>query len=505
MSQAATGSGESASPVLDRVALKMASSLDLEGVLSAITHGMVEEVGAAFVRIWLLGPGDLCGECHNAAACQDRRRCLHLRASAGISTNLNGEYRRVPLGGLKIGRIAQGWGPTSTNDVLTDDRLPGKDWLRANKLRAFAGYPLECRDELLGVLALFSRRPLTAHELDRLPIFASQAAVAVKTAQLFAETNRLKNRYRADARYLQEELKERYDETEILGESPSFRKVIDCIKQVAPTNATVLLEGETGTGKELLARAIHGFSRRRDRPLVKVNCAAVPASLIESEFFGHEKGAFTGATNRRIGRFELADGGTIFLDEIGELPFELQSKLLRVLQEHEFERVGGSRTLKADVRVVAATNRNLLEATRDNTFRSDLYYRLSVFPVRVPPLRDRPEVFHAWPGTSCENLRLTPVGPSTRSPRHRSRDCKPTRGGGATHTRRHPAATHPLGTAVDGLGCPGGHRRREDPGPETEHVAQPDATPWYRPGRFHRPASSQRVVSSATSLGRDIA
>ena len=277
----------------------MASSLDLEAVLSTITDGILEELGAAFVRIWLLGPGDLCADCHKASACTERQRCLHLRASAGLSTNLDGEFRRVPLGGLKIGRIAQGWGPLSTNDVLNDERLPNKTWLRSNSLQSFAGYPLEYGGELLGVLALFSQRELSAAELDRLPLFASQAAVAVKTAQLFAEANRQKDRYRADSRYLQEELKTRYDATGILGESESFRKVIESITQVAPTNATVLIHGETGTGKELLARAIHEFSERRGRPLVKVNCAAVPASLIESEFFGHEKGAFTGATNRR--------------------------------------------------------------------------------------------------------------------------------------------------------------------------------------------------------------
>ena len=385
------GDGPVSSPVLERIALEMATSLDVEEVLATITKGVIDELDAAFVRIWLIGPGDLCADCHKAAACRDRARCLHLRASAGISTNLDGEFRRVPLGGLKIGRIAQGWGPMSTNDVRGDDRLPNKRWLEANALRAFAGYPLEYRGELLGVLALFSRRALSQHELDRLPIFSSQAAVAVKTAQLFAETTREKDRYHEDSRYLREEIRQRYDAREVLGESPSFRQVIDCIEQVAPTTATVLLHGETGTGKELLARAIHEFSRRRGRPLVKVNCAAVPASLIESEFFGHEKGAFTGATSRRIGRFELADGGTIFLDEVGELPLELQAKLLRVLQEREFERLGDSTTRRVDVRVVAATNRDLQQATREGAFREDLYYRLNVFPVRVPPLRERPE------------------------------------------------------------------------------------------------------------------
>jgi transcriptional regulator with PAS, ATPase and Fis domain len=193
----------------------------------------------------------------------------------------------------------------------------------------------------------------------------------------------------AEADYLREELAAEHGFDEILGRSPALRRTLQSVTQVAATDATVLLLGETGTGKELFARAIHDRSARRGRPLVKVNCAAIPATLIESEFFGHERGAFTGATQRREGRFALADGGTIFLDEIGELPLELQGKLLRVLQEGEFEPVGGSRTRRVDVRVVAATNLDLERAARDGLFRQDLYYRLSVFPIQLPPLRER--------------------------------------------------------------------------------------------------------------------
>ena len=193
----------------------------------------------------------------------------------------------------------------------------------------------------------------------------------------------------AEADYLREELAAEHGFDEILGRSPALRRALQSVAQVAATDATVLLLGETGTGKELFARAIHDRSARRDRPLVKVNCAAIPATLIESEFFGHERGAFTGATQRREGRFALADGGTIFLDEIGELPLELQGKLLRVLQEGEFEPVGGSRTRRVDVRVVAATNLDLERAAARGTFRQDLYYRLSVFPIQLPPLRER--------------------------------------------------------------------------------------------------------------------
>jgi formate hydrogenlyase transcriptional activator len=207
------------------------------------------------------------------------------------------------------------------------------------------------------------------------------------TAQVMTEAERA--RLQQQNLYLQEEIKSVHNFEEIIGQSVSLTAALAKVEKVAPTDSTVLVRGETGTGKELIARAIHSHSARKDKPLIKVNCAALPAGLVESELFGHEKGAFTGAITRRIGRFELAHGGTIFLDEIGELPPEAQSKLLRVLQEREFERVGGTAPIKVDVRVIAATNRDLLKAVKEKTFREDLYYRLNVFPIELPPLRDR--------------------------------------------------------------------------------------------------------------------
>ena len=204
-----------------------------------------------------------------------------------------------------------------------------------------------------------------------------------------SEVETLKDRLRVENIYLQEEIKSEHNFTDIISRSDTLNHVLHKVEQVASTDATVLILGESGTGKELIARAVHNLSPRRNRPLVKVNCAVLPANLIESELFGHEKGAFTGALVRKIGRFELADCGTLFLDEIGELPFELQSKLLRVLQEGEFERLGSSQTLKVDTRIIAATNRNLEQAIRDGGFREDLFYRLNVFPITVPPLRER--------------------------------------------------------------------------------------------------------------------
>ena len=221
-----------------------------------------------------------------------------------------------------------------------------------------------------------------------------EALVEERTAELqtaLTEIYRLKDQLQAENIYLREEIKLEHNFEEIIGQSETLKYLLFRVEKVAPTDATVLILGETGTGKELIARAIHATSQRSDRPLIKVNCAALPAHLIESELFGHEKGAFTGATSQRIGRFELADGATLFLHEIGDLPLELQPKLLRVLQEGEFERVGSSRTRKADVRVIAATNRNLQAEVQAGRFRQDLYYRLSVYLLSVPPLRERVE------------------------------------------------------------------------------------------------------------------
>jgi PAS domain S-box-containing protein len=203
------------------------------------------------------------------------------------------------------------------------------------------------------------------------------------------EITRLKAQLEAETNYLQEELKLEYNHEKIIGKSDGLKSVLHKVEQIASSDTTVLVLGETGTGKELIARAIHSMSLRSGRPLVKVNCAALPANLIESELFGHEKGAFTGALSKHLGRFQIADKATLFLDEIGELPFDLQAKLLRVVQDGEFERLGGSRTMKVDVRIIAATNRDLAEEVRKGGFREDLWYRLNIFPITVPPLRDR--------------------------------------------------------------------------------------------------------------------
>jgi formate hydrogenlyase transcriptional activator len=253
--------------------------------------------------------------------------------------------------------------------------------------------PLISRNHVLGVLGLgrVEENPLTQDDLDFLSQVAGQVAIAVENALAYGEIAELKDRLAQEKLYLEDEIRGEMDFEGIVGQSMALRHVLQLVETVAPSDSTVLLLGETGTGKELIARAIHERSRRKDRTLVKLNCAAIPTGLLESELFGHEKGAFTGAVSQKIGRLELADKGTLFLDEVGDIPPELQPKLLRALQEREFERLGSSRTMKVDMRLVAATNRDLEKMVANHEFRSDLYYRLNVFPIRIPPLRERPE------------------------------------------------------------------------------------------------------------------
>jgi transcriptional regulator with GAF, ATPase, and Fis domain len=251
--------------------------------------------------------------------------------------------------------------------------------------------PLIHRGDVIGTMTIASRleSSFAEREAEVLVQMADQVAMAVNNAVAFRQIQDLRDRLGQEKKYLEEEinLDQRFED--VVGESMGLRRVLREIETVAPTDATVLIQGETGTGKELLARAIHRLSPRSERTFIKINCAAIPAGLIESELFGHEKGAFTGAIARKIGRLELADQGTLFLDEVGELPLDLQPKLLRALQEREIERLGGNRPISVNVRLIAATNRDLAKMVAERQFRSDLYYRLKVFPVFSPPLRER--------------------------------------------------------------------------------------------------------------------
>jgi len=253
--------------------------------------------------------------------------------------------------------------------------------------------PLKSRGQVLGVLAMsrFAVSGFNKDETDFLEQIANQIAIAVANALAYGQIAELKEKLSQEKLYLEDEIRGEFDFEGIVGQSEGLRHVLELVETVAASDSTVLLLGETGTGKELIARAIHDRSRRKDRTFVKMNCAAIPTGLLESELFGHEKGAFTGAVSQKLGRLELADRGSLFLDEVGDIPLELQPKLLRALQEREFERLGSVHTKKVDLRLIAATNRNLETMIDEREFRSDLYYRLNVFPIRIPPLRERPD------------------------------------------------------------------------------------------------------------------
>jgi formate hydrogenlyase transcriptional activator len=290
-------------------------------------------------------------------------------------------------------------------DLGRERRYPMEERAYQDGVRSYVLVPLVAQGRSVGVLAVASTRPDQYSESDAafLQEAANQIVLAVENMKAYeaittlnerlrvalVEVEMLRNRLQEENVYLQDEIHVEHNYAELVGSSPALLDVLRQIDQVAPTDATVLIDGETGTGKELVARAIHKRSLRHERPLVKVNSSAISAGLVESELFGHVKGAFTGAIERHVGRFALADQGTIFLDEVGELPLETQVKLLRVLQEQEFEPVGSNQTVKVDVRVIAATNRNLTEAVREGRFRADLFYRLNVVELRVPPLRER--------------------------------------------------------------------------------------------------------------------
>jgi formate hydrogenlyase transcriptional activator len=275
------------------------------------------------------------------------------------------------------------------------DRYPSEiiRILRGEGIQTVCCVPLVTHGHTFGSLNLASRRleAFPPQDVELLQQVAAQIAIAVENALAFKEIDALKNKLSEEKLYLEEEIRSEFNFEEIVGESPALKRALAQVELAAPAGTTVLLLGETGTGKELFARAIHNLSQRRQRTFVKINCAAIPSGLLESELFGHERGAFTGAINQKIGRFELADRGTLFLDEVSDLPLELQPKLLRVLQEQEFERLGGNRTQRVDVRVVAATNVDLSKRVAERAFRSDLYYRLNVFPIHIPALRERRE------------------------------------------------------------------------------------------------------------------
>lgn len=358
----------------------IASNLKLRELLLAISANVRRVMHADFVGVALPDPaagGVLRGYAYESAEgpgpSPDRQRCL--------------DEKSGPVIAFRTGR------PAVLHAAALEELPLEVDEFRQLGMKEGCSLPLISRGRILGSLDLGRLRssPFMEEEVEFLTQIANQVAIAVDNALAYGQIADLKNELAQEKLYLESEIRSEMNFADVVGNSPPIRTVLGQVETVAPTDSTVLLLGETGTGKELMARAIHERSQRRSHAFVKLNCAAIPMGLLESEMFGHERGAFTGAVAQRIGRFELAHGGTIFLDEIGEIPLELQPKLLRVLQEREFERLGSSRTLRSDARLIAATNCDLQGMVEEKKFRADLYYRLNVFPVFIPPLRERPE------------------------------------------------------------------------------------------------------------------
>lgn len=357
----------------------LVANLDIRKLLSAISASLGQVVPHDYASLALYDP-------------EVKKLRLHLLNSPP-GLDLHPEEMLISLEGTPAGLSFSSRQPLIV-DRLDDGRFstPMIEHLLAIGIKSGCWLPLISHGRPLGALGIASPKEgaFAQSNLNWLSQVANQVALAIDNATAVSQMNGLTQRLMEEKRYLEDELRTEYNFEEIIGESPGLKRVLKQVETVAPTDATALILGETGTGKELIARAIHNLSARRERTFVKLNCAAIPSGLLESELFGHEKGAFTGAISQKIGRLELAHQGTLFLDEVGDIPLELQPKLLRALQEKEFERLGSVRTIPVDVRLIAATNRDLAAMVKDRQFRSDLYYRLKVFPVHLTPLRERP-------------------------------------------------------------------------------------------------------------------
>ena len=383
-----------------KLLVDIAQERSVEGLMEKLLGACTSRPYTSRMEFWLIDKGDICSRCPRRPQCPDQTRCLHLVAAVNIpvpgseqgATRIYNSDDRIPLGVGLVGQVAATGQTVELYDVAKDSgQLVGVNWLPSEDFCGFAATAISFRDEILGVLVIFNRINLPKESSAWRRIFADHIGGAVANARAFEEIQRLKAQLEMQNACLREEVIEAKAFGDLVGQSHALRHIVSQIDLVAPTEASVLVLGESGTGKELVAREIHNRSRRKDKPLVRVNCASIPKDLFESEFFGHARGAFTGAVKDRAGRFEAAEGGTLFLDEIGEVPLDLQSKLLRVLQEKRYERVGEDRTRLADVRVIAATNRDLKQEVAAGRFREDLYYRLNVFPIQVLPLRGRME------------------------------------------------------------------------------------------------------------------
>ncbi|MCA9116232.1 MAG: sigma 54-interacting transcriptional regulator [Planctomycetaceae bacterium] len=376
--------------------LDMARQRSVQALLHLIVDRLQSREDVAVSRIWLTdsSPSQQTAERNGQPAVLQLEVCSDETAGTGSSSTSTQSpaQRQIAIGEGLVGRIAA----TGEHLELTvlnppQEWVTDPAWVSREGIRGLIGHPLAFQDQVLGVLLVFLRQPPTEEVVTWLRMIADHAATAIATARAFEEIERLRTRLEQENEYLREEVHAAQSSGEITAVSSAMARVLEQLKLVAPTDTSVLILGESGVGKELIARAIHSRSLRADRPMITVNCASIPRELFESEFFGHVRGSFTGAVRDRAGRFELADGGTLFLDEVGEIPLEMQGKLLRVLQEGTWERIGEEQTRRANVRIVAATNRNLEQEIAAGRFRQDLYYRLSVFPIEVLPLRLRKE------------------------------------------------------------------------------------------------------------------
>jgi transcriptional regulator with GAF, ATPase, and Fis domain len=378
--------------------LEIAREHSVEPILNRIVGYAVSRAQFVFSQAWLIKKGDLCATCKYQSTCADQSRCLHLAAGAARARpsdlqapqpyeNLNA---RVPL---NFGPLGEAVTSGRLKVIRSEGKQPvsaaGFDWSLDAGILECGIQPIEFKGEVLGAVVGFAREYMPDSFTPWGQVFADHIGAAIANARAFDEIRQLKEQLELRNSYLEEAVVEAKAFGDLVGQSAPLKHIVSQVDVVAPTEASVLILGETGTGKELVAHEIHRRSARKDGPLVRVNCASIPRELFESEFFGHVRGSFTGAVKDRAGRFETAEGGTIFLDEVGEIPLDVQNKLLRILQEKRYERVGDDRTRRADVRVMAATNRDLKKEVAAGRFREDLYYRLNVFPLQVPPLRER--------------------------------------------------------------------------------------------------------------------
>ena len=381
--------------------LEIGQERELDRLLNRLVDRVRKRPMVVAVGIWLMDKGDICTHCPQRRECSDQTRCLHAAASSTPDLGIDPEsqdpnpfspFSRIPLGIGVLGQVAD----TGQQMILGDlDKDPGEfaaiPFFKSEAIRGLNAVPITHKGQVLGVIGVFVRINVPDEARGWVRIFADYTGGSIANAWAFKEIRQLKAALEQQNAYLQEQVVEAKAFGDLVGQSAALQQIVQQIDLVAATEASVLILGETGTGKELVAHEIHRRSRRADKPLVRVNCASIPAELYESEFFGHAKGSFTGAIRDRIGRFETAEGGTLFLDEIGEIPLALQGKLLRVLQEKSYERVGEDRTRRANVRIIGATNRDLKKEVAAGRFREDLYYRLNVFPIQVAPLRERRE------------------------------------------------------------------------------------------------------------------